>query len=80
MAKVDAKIRRVKETHRKVKHGLPWSLPQVLVKDLVGYAVSRLNVRRTQALCQNVCQRVLFTGVPVSFREFSVAFGNYVEA
>jgi len=80
VAKVDAKIRRVKETYRKVKQGLPWSLPQVLVKDLVGYAVSRLNVRRTQALCQNVCPRVLFTGVPIPFREFSVAFGDYVEA
>jgi hypothetical protein len=27
VAKVDAKIRRVKETYRKVKHRLPWSLP-----------------------------------------------------
>jgi hypothetical protein len=25
--KVDAKIRRIKETYRKVKHGLPWRLP-----------------------------------------------------
>jgi hypothetical protein len=80
VAKVDAKIRRVKETYRKVKHGLPWSLPQVLVKDLVGYSVSRLNVRRTQALSQNVCPRVLFTGMPVPYKEFSVAFGGYVEA
>jgi hypothetical protein len=40
VAKVDAKIRRIKETYRKVKHGLPWKSPQVLVKDLVGYSVS----------------------------------------
>jgi len=40
VSKVDAKIRRIKKTYRKVKHGLPWRLPRVLVKDLVGYSVS----------------------------------------
>jgi hypothetical protein len=80
VAKVDAKIRRIKETYRKVKHGLPWKLPQVLVKDLVGYSVSCLNVRRTQASSQNFCPRVLFTGMPVLYKEFSAAFGDYVEA
>jgi hypothetical protein len=35
VAKVDAKIRRVKETYRKVKAGLPWELPGQLVEDLV---------------------------------------------
>ena len=80
MAKVDAKIRRIKETYRKVKHGLPWSLPQVLVTDLVGYSVSWLNVRRTLALSQNVYPRVLFTGAPVPYKEFSLAFSDYVEA
>jgi hypothetical protein len=80
VAKVDAKIRRIKETYRKVKHGLPWKLPKVLVRDLVGYAVSRLNIRRTQALSDNVCPRVLFTGVPVPYKELAVAFGDYVEA
>ncbi len=65
VAKVVAKIRCIKETYRKVKHGLPWKLPKVLVRDLVGYAVSRLNIRRMQALSDNVCPRVLFTGVPV---------------
>jgi len=38
--KVDAKIRRIKETARKVKAGLPWELPGQLFKDLVTYAVS----------------------------------------
>jgi hypothetical protein len=80
VAKVNAKIRRVKETYRKMKHGLPWSLPQVLVKDLVGYAVLWLNVQRTLALSQNVCPRVLFTGSPVPYKEVSIAFGDYVEA
>ncbi len=40
VAKVDAKIRRVKETYRKVKAGLPWELPGQLVEDLVSYATS----------------------------------------
>jgi hypothetical protein len=81
VAKVDAKIRRIKETYRNVKLGLPWKLPKVLVKDLVAYVVSRLNIRRTTALSENVCPRVLFTGAPVDYKkELQVAFGDYVEA
>jgi hypothetical protein len=49
-AKVDAKICRFKETFWKVKHGLPWKLSTRFVPYLVGYAVSRLNIRHTKAL------------------------------
>jgi hypothetical protein len=42
---VDAKICRIKELYRSVKAGLPWKLPLSLVKDLVMYAVSRINIR-----------------------------------
>jgi hypothetical protein len=55
IAKVDSRIRRIKETYRSVKSGLAWSLPRSLVPDLVAYVVSRLNIRRTSALADNVC-------------------------
>jgi hypothetical protein len=45
VSKVDAKICRIKELYRSVKAGLPWKLPLSLVKDLVMYAVSRINIR-----------------------------------
>jgi hypothetical protein len=81
VAKVDAKICRIKETYRNVKLGLPWKLPKVLVKDLIAYVVSRLNIRRTTALSENVSPRVLFIGTPVDYKkELQVAFGDYVEA
>jgi hypothetical protein len=81
LAKADAKIRRVKDTYRKMKLGLPWKLPAVLVKDLVAYAVSRLNIWRTTSLNENVCPRVLFTRVTVDYKkELLLAFGDYVEA
>jgi hypothetical protein len=81
VAKVDVKIRRIKETFRKVLAGLPWSLPKQLVGDLVAYAVSRLNIRRTTTLAENVCPKVLFTGIPVDYqKELQLAFGDYVEA
>jgi len=81
VAKVDAKIRRVKDTYKKVKLGLPWKLPAVLVKDLVAYAVSCLNIRHTSSLNENVSPRVLFTGVPVDYKkELLLAFGDYIEA
>jgi hypothetical protein len=35
VSKVDAKIRRIKETYRCVKNGLPCKLPPSKVKDLV---------------------------------------------
>jgi len=78
---VDAKICRIKDTYRKVHKRLPWTLPHVLVGDLVGYAVSRLNARRTTSLEGNVCPKVLFTRRPLEFKkEFGLAFGDYVEA
>ncbi len=41
VAKVDAKIR---ELCKSVKAGLAWSLPVSRVKDLVAYAVYRINL------------------------------------
>jgi hypothetical protein len=81
VAKVDSRIRRIKETYRSVKSGLAWSLPRSLVPDLVAYVVSRINIHRTSALADNVCPRVLFTGLPVDFKkELSMSFGDYVES
>jgi hypothetical protein len=81
VAKVDARIRRIKETYRAVKNGLAWPLPRPLVPDLVAYVVSRLNIRRTTALSENVCPRVLFMGMPVNYaKELGLAFGDYVES
>jgi hypothetical protein len=80
VSKVDAKIRRIKELYWSVKAGLPWKLPPSLVKDLVTYAVSCINIRRTMALNVNVCPKVLFTGLRVNYKkELSLAFGYYVE-
>ena len=60
--KVDAKIRRIKELYRSIYNGLPWALPKGMVKDLVAYAVSRLNIRRTTALNESVCPQVYKKG------------------
>jgi hypothetical protein len=81
IAKVDAKICRIKETFCKIKLGLPWKLPMGLIEGLVAYAVSRINIPRTTALSENVCPRVLFTSLPANYKkELQVAFGDYVEA
>jgi hypothetical protein len=51
-----------------------------LVKDLVGYAISRINIRRTTAINLNVCPRVLFTGIRINYKkELELAFGDYVK-
>jgi hypothetical protein len=79
--KVDVKIRRLKEVYRAVKSGLQWQSPGSLVKDLVAYAVSRVNIQRTSALSDNIAPRVAFTGIPIQYqKELTFTFGNYVEA
>lgn len=51
-----------------------------MVKDLVSYAVARLNICRTTALNQNVCPQVLFTGIKVNYeKELGLEFGTYVK-
>jgi hypothetical protein len=42
--KADIKIRRIKEHYRSVKTSLAWNLPMILVKDLVAFAVSWINI------------------------------------
>jgi hypothetical protein len=80
VAKVDAKIRRIKELYRSVKESLPWTIPKSLVRDLVAYAVSRLNIRHTTAINLNVCPTVLFSGVKVNYKkELELGFGDYAE-
>lgn len=80
VAKVDIKIRRIKELCRSVQASLPWTVPKTMVKDLVSYAVKRLNIRRTTAINVNVCPKVLFTGIKVNFaKELDLEFGTYAE-
>jgi hypothetical protein len=47
---------------RSVVSGLHYRLPKDRVKDLVAYAVVRLNLRSTDVLVSNECPRVRFTG------------------
>ena len=77
---VDNKIRRIKETMRCVRADLPWPLPANLVPELVAYAVSRLNIRRTTAAMNQVAPRVAMTGRKVrANRELALSFGDYCE-
>ena len=73
--KVDSKIRRVKELMRSVIAGLPYKLPQERVKDLVTYAVSRINIKSVSSLLDGDCPRVRFTGVKPDFKS---EFGLYI--
>ena len=57
--------------------GLPYTLPKDKIKDLVVYAVNRINTRRTSALSDNVSPRVRFTGRKVNYkREYCLGFGD----
>lgn len=79
--KIDQKIRRLKELVRAVVAGVPWNLPKALVNDAILYGVNRLNMRRAQSKTGPVATpRILFTGRKPNFKkEFSIAFGDYVE-
>jgi hypothetical protein len=78
--KADIKIRRIKECYRSIKTSLAWNLPMILVKDLVAFAVSRINIERSATINQTVAPKVLFTGLRLDFRkELGLAFGDYCE-
>jgi hypothetical protein len=66
---------------RAIIAGLPFRLPMDRLKDLVTYAVSLINLKRTMSLTDNICPRVKFIGVRPGYdSEFGLAFGDYVEA
>jgi bifunctional pyridoxal-dependent enzyme with beta-cystathionase and maltose regulon repressor activities len=48
--KADIKIRRIMERYRSMKASLAWNLPMILVKDLVAFAVSRINIERSATI------------------------------
>ena len=59
---------------------LALAVPKSMVKDLVSYAVARLNIRRMTAINENVCPKVLFNGMKINFKkEFELEFGMYTE-
>ncbi len=59
---------------------LPWKLPPFLLRDLIAFAVSRINIKRSTAVSQNICVRVAFTGMRPDFqKELSLGFGDYCE-
>jgi hypothetical protein len=78
--KVDSKIRRIKETARSMIAGLPFRIGKPRAKDLITYAVSRVNVKTTSSLNNCTCPRVRFTGLKPEFKnEIGLSFGDYVE-
>ncbi len=80
MAKVDAKICRIKEVYRAEKNSLAWELPELFVQDLVAYVVSHINMNCSMALSENAAPKVVFIGIPVYYQDAKLAFGDYVEA
>jgi hypothetical protein len=79
--KVYTKIRWLKETMRSIVSALPYKLAKERVKDLVTYAVGRMNLHSTDMLVSTECPRVRFTGkTPDYASELGLAFGDYVEA
>ena len=78
--KKDVRIRRKKELIRAVIADLPYTLPRDRMKNLVVYALSRLNIRSTKALNNEASPRVRLTGFKPDFKhEFGLAFGDYAE-
>jgi len=80
LAKLDIRVRRVKELIRGAIATLPYKLPKSLLKDLVTYSVTRLNTRRTSSsLIDSSSPRVRFTGRKIPNSEFELKFGDYCE-
>jgi hypothetical protein len=77
--KINMKFRWLKELVRSVISGLPYKLPVERVKNLVTYAVSRMNLCSIDGLNTNVCPRLCFTGCQPEYKlELGLSFGDYV--
>ena len=60
--------------------GLPWKLPNLMVKDLVKYCVSRMNLKKSSSNGSLESPRVAFTGRRPNFaKELALGFGDYCE-
>jgi hypothetical protein len=65
---------------RKFAGYLPYKINKARIKDLATYVVGRINLKRTQALADNVAPHVKFTGVRPDFdKKYGLSFGDYVE-
>lgn len=63
-------LHQIKEIFRGVKSKHPWSLLSMMVKELVMYCVSCINIWHMMAIKQTVVPKVLFTGIKVDYREY----------
>jgi hypothetical protein len=78
--KADSKICRIKEMMRCAISDLPYKLDKSRFKDLATYVVSRINLRRTLVLTDNVAPRVKITGVIGDYhKEYGLSFGDHAE-
>ena len=78
--RIDAKIRRVKEIARSITGGLPWELPNFMIKDLVGHVITLTNMKRNTSSGNKVAARVAFSGRKPNYKkELDLAFGDYCE-
>ena len=68
LPKIDIKIRRIKKICCSIIAGLPWSLPNLGVKDLFTFVISRINTQRTKGLPDNIFPRVKFTGIKIDYK------------
>ncbi len=81
VAIVDRKIRFIKEKVRSILSGLLFPVPHDLLKWVVYFAASRINLIRHGESNSNLSPRELFTGQRTDFnKDLRIAFGDYVQA
>jgi hypothetical protein len=78
---IEVRIRVIKERCRAVLNTLPFLLPRSLLKHLVAYAVSRINMIPTTTIrSDGVSPREAFTGRRVDYKiDLRIAFGTCVQ-
>ena len=78
---VERKIRQIKERVRAVVNTLPYTVPESLMRYLVLFCVSRINMLPSSTRVDRTSPRELFTGRKVDYkRDLRVGFGEYVQA
>jgi hypothetical protein len=78
---VERKIKTVKERVRAIVNSLPYTLPESMMKWLIFYCISRLNMHPSNTMMDSTCPRENFSGRKINAAtDLRGEFGEYVQA
>lgn len=74
----DTRMRRAKDTLRKIYGSVPWEVPRSFIAGMVSYYAARRNCS-SQGRNDHIAPKVELTGRKIDYRHYKLQWGDYVE-